>query len=192
MKDKNIRADIVSYLEKEILRRCKCKDNYFGEGVYHHITAVVNNAEQTADRYGADKEIVIIGAWLHDIASITDYKLYREHHIYGQYIAENILKQFDYEQDKIELVKKCILHHRGGVLMQKDTPEEICVSDADAVSHFDNIPSLLYLAYVTKGMGIEEGAAFIREKLRRSWGKLSVLGKELNYNKYQEAMRILS
>ncbi len=50
-------------------------------GCYYHIEAVVKNPELLAQKYGADKEIVLIAAWLHDIASITDYYLYENHHI---------------------------------------------------------------------------------------------------------------
>ncbi len=58
--------------------------------VLYHIEAVVRNAEILANKYNADKEICIIIAWLHDIASITDYKLYEEHHIHGTKIASKI------------------------------------------------------------------------------------------------------
>mgnify|MGYP000426415147 FL=1 len=84
-------------------------------GCYYHIESVAKNAEILAKKYGADIEIVIIAAWLHDIASVTDYNLYAEHHIYGTQIAEEILKRFDYEEDRIQKVQKCILNHRGSV-----------------------------------------------------------------------------
>lgn len=102
-------------------------------------------------------EIVIIAAWLHDIASITDYSLYEQHHIYGMQIAEDILSELSYDCKKINRVKQCIFHHRGSVLLEKSSPEEQCIADADAVSHFDNVPSLLYLAYVTRKLDMEEG-----------------------------------
>ena len=86
------------------------------------------------------------------------------HHIHGANIAENILKQFNYEEEKINKVKECILNHRGSVNNTKLTIEEKCVADADAISHFDSIPSLLYLAYVNKHMNIEEGRNFVVEK----------------------------
>lgn len=83
-----------------------------------------------------------IAAWLHDIASITDYNLYEDHYIHGAKIAEEILTSFNYTTSKIELVKLCILNHRGSVLNQNATKEEICVADADAISHYDTILSL--------------------------------------------------
>ena len=67
-----MRNDIIEYLQKEVYRRCKQPTNKFGMGCYYHIESVAKNAELLAEKYGADKEVVIIAAWLHDIASITD------------------------------------------------------------------------------------------------------------------------
>lgn len=112
-----MRNDIIEYLKKEVYIRANKESNKFGIGVYYHIEAVVKNAITLSDKYGADKEVTIIAAWLHDIASITDYALYEEHHKYGAIIAEELLKKYDY--DKIELVKKCIINHRGSVVKEK-------------------------------------------------------------------------
>ena len=60
-------------LQKEIYERCQKETNKFGMGCYYHIASVVRNAEILADKYGADKEVVMIAGWLHDVASITDY-----------------------------------------------------------------------------------------------------------------------
>lgn len=66
---------------------------------------------------------------------------------------------------KTALLQKCILNHRGSVKLERNSIEELCVADADAVSHFDSVPSLLYLAYVEKGMDIEHGSSFVRKSL---------------------------
>ena len=185
-----MRNDIINYLKEEIYSRAIKPENKFGMGAYYHIEAVAKNAEILADRYNADKEVVIIAGWLHDIASITDYSLYEEHHIHGAKIAQEILEKFDY--DKIELVKKCIINHRGSVINDKLTIEEKIVADADAISHFDSVPSLLYLAYVNKNMNIEDGAKFVKNKLERSYNKLSEESKEFYAQKYKEVMKIFN
>lgn len=186
-----MRNDIIISLEKEIKSRCESEKNFFGEGIFYHIKAVTENADYLAGKYGADREVVIIAAWLHDIASITDYSLYEEHHIHGAEMAEKILNGFDYDKKKIKLVKKCILNHRGSKPAEKQSEEEICIADADAVSHFDSVPSLFYLAYVKRGLDIGEGAEFVRSKLERSYSKLSERGKSLYYDKYKAAMEII-
>lgn len=136
-----MRTDIIDFLEKQVYMKCQAPTNKFGMGCYYHIAAVARNAELLAEKYGADKEMVIIAAWLHDIASITDYSMYERHHIHGAEIANEILMELDYSDEKVEIVKACVRNHRGSVNNNKRTIEEICVADADAISHFDNIPS---------------------------------------------------
>lgn len=187
-----MRTDIVEYLENELKTRCERESNFFGMGIYFHIKAVVNNAVFLANRFGADTEVVTIAAWLHDIAAVTDYKMYEEHHIHGAKIAEEILNDFNYDKEKTEIVKKCILHHRGSKPAEKSTAEEICVADADAISHFDSIPSLLYLAFVKKNLNISDGTDFVINKLKRSYSKLSDDGKAVYKEKYENAVELLS
>lgn len=160
-------------------------------GCYYHIESVVKNAEILAEKYNADKEIVMIAAWLHDIASVTDYALYEEHHIHGARMAYEILSELSYDETKIQIVQKCIQNHRGSVNLHKNSVEELCVADADAISHFDSVPSLLYLAYVERQMNIEDGIQFVKAKLERSFSKLSAASKEFYNDKYQQVMSIL-
>lgn len=187
-----MREDILKNLQREIYDRCQKETNKFGIGCYYHIVAVVKNAEILADKYGADKEVVMIAAWLHDIASITDYSLYALHHIHGAKMAYNILKEYSYDNKKIQLVQECIKNHRGSVDSEKHSLEELCVADADAISHFDSVPSLLYLAYVQKGMGIQEGKEFVKNKLARSFLKLSTESKRHYQYKLEKVMEVLN
>lgn len=186
-----MRNDIIEYLQKEVRGRCEKPSNKFGMGCYYHIEAVVKNAALLADSTGADKEVVVIAAWLHDIASVTDYSLYEEHHIHGAKMAEEILRGLGYDSEKTALAAKCVLNHRGSVDSARATKEEQCVADADAISHFDSVPSLLYLAYVTKGMPYQDGLDFVIKKLDRSWKKLSDYGKEFFKDKYITVMKVL-
>lgn len=185
-----MRKDIIEFLQKELLARCEKPENKFGMGVYYHIEAVVKNAELLADKNGADKEVVIIAAWLHDIASVTDYSLYKMHHIHGAEIAYGILNKLNYDPKKIELVQDCIRNHRGSTDNDRVTKEELCVADADAISHFDSIPSLLYLEYAIRNKGCEEGKEFVKDKLNRSYAKLSPDSQAYYKDKYLRAMEI--
>ncbi|WP_346886690.1 HD domain-containing protein [Clostridium sp. UBA4395] len=120
-----MRQDIIDSLKDEVKKRYESEDNFFGIGGYYHIRAVVKNAVSLAESYGADIEVVTIGAWLQDIASVTDYNFYEDHHIHGARIAGDMLSNFNYPNEKIELVQKCILNHRGSKLLEKSSKEEI-------------------------------------------------------------------
>lgn len=186
-----MREDILRDLQREVHARCQRESNRFGMGCYEHIAAVVKNAEILAGRYGADREVVMIAAWLHDIASVTDYSLYERHHVHGAEMAADILKAYGYDREKIDLVQACIRHHRGSVHAAKTTPEELCVADADAISHFDSVPGLLYFAYVQRNMGIQEGREFVKAKLTRSFQKLSIESRRYYQDKFEKVMEVL-
>ena len=76
---------------------------------------------------------------------------------------------------KTALLQKCILNHRGSVKLERNSIEELCVADADA----------------EKGMDIEHGSSFVREKLERSYNELSDESKEIYKEKYEQVMAIL-
>ncbi len=108
----------------------------------NHLKYVVSESVRLAEEYGADLEIVIISALLHDIALLkhgTSVKA--DHHTMGKDIAKEILKSIGYPNDKINRVCGCILHHRSS--KNAKNIEETCVADADILAHFSNLPMIL-------------------------------------------------
>ncbi len=55
----------------------------------------------------------------------------------------------------------------------------------------ETIPSLLFLAYKERNMNIEEGIEFVKNKLERSYNKLSNESKEFYKEKYENAIKVL-
>jgi uncharacterized protein len=99
--------ELSTYAEK----LCKADDNIFGYGIWsHHIKPMIEIAKEIAKSFGADQEIVVISVILHDLAGIKDRTKRNEHHIYGAVLAEEILKNYQYPNDKIEIIKKCIMN----------------------------------------------------------------------------------
>lgn len=183
---------IEEKIYNEVKSRCEKPTNAYGIGAWdHHIKIVYELAKKHASEYGADIEIVALAALLHDVASVTDKSFTEEHHIYGADIAEKLLRKEKYPDDKIELIKKCILNHRGSRLVDKTSPEEICIADSDAMAHFYSVPSLLSMVYVQKGLSIDDGCKFVMDKLERSYNKMSDKGKKLVEVQYESAKNIL-
>ncbi|MDD4381797.1 MAG: HD domain-containing protein [Candidatus Dojkabacteria bacterium] len=182
--------DIVKQAQEYVLRECKKKTNPFGMNAYnHHFKSVVMFAGQLATMRNADREIVLVSAWLHDIASIKG--AYERHHVIGQKYAEEFLKKHNYPKERIAKVKHCIYAHRGSKDIPRESIEAECVADADAMSHFNTISSLFYLAIIVRGLETEDANTFVKEKLKRSYNKLTSIGKELIQDKYDAAMKLL-
>ncbi|HOZ53862.1 MAG TPA: HD domain-containing protein [Bacilli bacterium] len=185
--------DIIKKMENEIIKRSNRFEKKHGYNFWNiHIKFVVENAIILAKKYNADVEIVTLAAILHDIASITKEEYQEEHHIIGAEIAEKLLKESNYPKDKIALIKECILNHRGSRIVKKDTIEEVCLADADALAHFNNIPALFSLAYNKNKLSIEDGKKFVIDKLSRSYNKLSEQTKKDYKEKYISILNIIN
>lgn len=187
-----MRETVRDRIEEIVEQACAADTNIFGYDIWsHHILPVIQNAKQLAPRFDADSEIVELAALLHDYASIKDKALYQDHHIHGPIEAEKLLKRFGYPGEKTEAVKGAIATHRASVRVEHRSAEGACLANADAMSHIEHVPSLLYLAYVHHGMGIDEGKIWVKTKLQRSWQKLREDVQEFVRDKYEAALRVL-
>ena len=179
-------------IEHIVEQACAADTNIFGYDIWtHHILQVVQNGKQLAPRFDANPEIVELAALLHDYASIKDEALYADHHIHSPIEAEKLLKRFDYPKEKREAVKDAIATHRGSVTIEHRSAEGACLANADAMSHIEQASSLLYLAYVHHGMGIDDGRLWVKAKLQRSWQKLRRDVQNIVRDRYEAALKIL-
>ena len=132
----------------------------------------------------------MIAAWLHDIGSIIHGR--EEHHITGAKIAEEKLKELNYPPEKIELVKKCILNHRGSKNRKRESIEEQIIAEADVMSNFANISGIFKAAFVYEGKSQIEAKEAVRQKLKNKWKQLHFENsKRIIKPKYDAAMIIL-
>lgn len=163
------------------------------EDVSYHIKVVVANGLKLAEIYKADKEVVEVACWLHDIARAKGLMPGEDnnHHITGAKKAEEILLELNYPREKIDKITQCILTHRGAKNeYSPQTIEEKIVANADAMAHFDSFLNL-FSEFVGPN-NFEEGLALIEAKLERDWNKKLTLpeAKELEKSNY-EAIKFL-
>lgn len=182
--------DVVGEIKIFVEEECKKPSSKYGyEPFVYHFSQVAEYAERLADKLGGEKEVVLISAWLHDIGSIIKGRT--DHHMTGAKIAKEKLKELNYPEEKIKLVEKCIMNHRGSQNNTRETLEEKILADADAMSNFDNIPGIFKAAFVYENKNQEEAAESVRKKLDNKWNKLHFEeSKKIIKPKY-EAVRTL-
>ena len=169
---------------KELLRWELRKNNRMYEWNLHLII-VKKYADSLAEIYNADREIIELSVWLHDIGKIRYGEI--NHHISGAQDAEIILRDHNYSQDVIDKVKECILSHRCEA---KDRmPESIeakILATANAMSKMEVIPVFFWEACHEMGLGIRESCDWVAEEIERNWNKKILLpeGKEMVRDKY--------
>jgi len=187
-------SDITEKIKEELVKRCNIYNEKYGYDFWNeHIKYVVENSVKLAKKYGADIEIVELGALLHDIAMPSEIGPKEEHNVYGVQIADELLTKLNYPEDRKNRVKECVLRHRGDKDLPRNTIEEQCVADADVIAHFDCIPSLFNLAFgkTFLNKSLQDGTEFVKKKLERDYSKLSDRTREILKERYENIMKVL-
>ena len=187
-------SQIVEKMRQEIMDRSArfeehtkgTKDEYniFRE----HVQYVYKYVVMLSEGKNVDREVLELAALLHDI-SMTDWTLDRSrHNEFGAEIAEQLLRENDYPEDKTLLVKKCILNHSKRRQEYRTTEEEQILVDADGLSHFDVIGKMYSLPSLVMGLNEEESVRFVQNKLTGDYEELSDDLKCLVKEKYDRLM----
>ena len=162
-------------------------DNYnFWE---QHVKYVVKEAKELAKKYGADIEIVELGALLHDVALMANVGERKDHHINGANIARDILNKVKYPEERIENIIGCVLNHRSS--KNATNIEEQCVADADILAHFDNIPMLFNSAFNRNNVKLEEIKKWLKNCFEKDYEDLSEMTKEDFKDRYEIICSVL-
>ena len=183
--------DIIEKVRLFVEDECKKPTSKYGYEPYEfHFAPTVKYARQLAAELGADMEIVTIAAWIHDIGSIMVGRA--DHHITGAKIAEEKLREFDYPEEKVQLVKNCVLHHRGSQKMELETLEEQILAEADAMSNLNELPGIFKAAFVYEHLTQAEARISVRKKVENKWNQLKFeKSREIIRPKYEAAMTVL-
>jgi len=184
----SIEETIREFVENE----CKKPGSSYGYDVFpFHFVPTVKYARMLMDKLGGDEEVVLLSAWMHDVGSIRHGR--ENHHVTGAKIAGEKLKELGYPNEKIELIKRCILNHRRSGDKERNTIEEQIIAEADALSHFDDFPGLIIAAFIYEGKTRMKTRISVKKKLERDWEQLHFdISREIIKPKFEAAMLLLS
>lgn len=188
---------IAEYIKDLVKGECGKAQNELGKAFYgQHILVVKEYACRLAKLLGADSEVVELSSYLHDISAVMNINTLSNHADQSSEVAELILKDQRYDPKKLELVKRVIRSHSTPLLIGEGTPEEVCVSNADAISQITNPSYWLYFAFSVRGLDFDQGMSWYQQKVRMNLeamipqaksmvGEKSIILKELEVPEYE-------
>jgi uncharacterized protein len=152
-----------------------------------HICVMAQIAVSLAQIFHADREVVALAAYLHDISAVEDYATVADHHILGGKRAFEILSAQGYPKEKIEAVRRCILTHSAPVAIGQGLIEEVCISNADAASQILMPGYWLHYAFVAKHMNYKSGLNWYTQKIDSHWSGMTAEAKSITAQAYYAA-----
>ncbi len=123
-----------------------------------HVRKVVEEAAWLCQFYPeADRDIVTISSWLHDIGqtreAIHSYASHKDgepnyegiepHHIRGVRITREFPESINFPEDKTSQILHCIESHRTSKPPDPETIEARIVASADNLSHFQDFEAIV-------------------------------------------------
>lgn len=188
---------IINHVQREIKKLAK-KNGWIWFYDLHQVE-VIKYAEKLLKIYKkADRNIVLIACWLHDIAhyyarnSREILAVKARHHLDGAEIAEKILRQYPIKAAEIIKIKNCVLCHRNQAPYCPKTLEEKIMVVADTMSHFGSIFYFTYFKFYPEHT-LEMMVADDLAKLKRDWRDIKLLprAKRLVENEYKMIKKLL-
>ncbi len=187
--------DTVGRITEIVKEKCEQHKRNAKFGYYDywndHIKRVLYHSEILSAKQGADAEIVRLAALLHDVSMPSEYGDRSEHHSYSADMTEELLTELGFPRDRLELVKRCVFNHPNRNAHLRSTLEETIISYADALAHFDRIPSLFSLAYGILNMKLDDGREYVKERLQGDYNGLSDYSKREYKEKIETLMEAL-
>lgn len=101
-----------------VLQECRRSENVLGAAFFdQHLAVVAEYADCLAQRLGANREVVELAAWLHDISAVRDARTLADHARISAEQAGRLLAEHGYPADLIESVGRDRPDRPPGVLV---------------------------------------------------------------------------
>jgi uncharacterized protein len=162
----------LNKLSDLVLSTYKQSDQDFGQWmIENHVPIVAKQAQILSDRFGADANIAVAGAWLHDFGDAFVHRFDEKHEQISQKEARQALVHASYSPSQIEQVlTEVIAPHscRDGNL--PFTLEGKVMATADALAHLTTDFYLQFTwMHLPENMNYQQFLKWVSEKLERDF-----------------------
>lgn len=181
-------SDVQSYVQQACLR----SENIFSPAFFdEHLAEVAQCATRLATELGADREIVELAAYLHDISAILDYSSLADHARLGADAASRILQACGFPSARAAAVAAASIRHSTPLALGSASVEAVCISNADAMSRLLHPAYWLYYAFSVRKLSFSEGRTWFRSLIEKEWGLMIEPARKMVAGHYAIAMNLL-
>jgi uncharacterized protein len=184
---------IAETVRECVFSECSSSKNAFGPAFFEqHLSVVVEYAKRLGAVLVADLEIIELAAWLHDISAMQDFAALPKHPALSAAIARKLLGERGYPPERINRVARCIASHSVPVQVGSGLPEEVCVSNADAMAQIVKPVYWLYYVFRVRQFTFAEGRDWLRQRVESNWAALIPPARAIIEEEYQQVRELLA
>ena len=178
---------------REFVREaCQRRENVFGPAFFdQHLVVVAQCAASLAARLGAEVEVVNFAAYLHDLSAVCDFATVLDHARVSADLATQILLGKGCPLSIVGSVARSIASHSEPIPIGGASPEEICISNADAAARIIRPAYWMYFVFEIRKYDFEAGRQWLRALIERQWRKLIEPARELVGKRYTATLKLL-
>jgi putative nucleotidyltransferase with HDIG domain len=171
---------------------CQRRENIFGPAFFdQHLAVVAECAASLAAPMGAEIEVVDLAAYLHDLSAVCDFATMLDHARVSADLATRILLGKGFPQSIVGSVARSIASHSEPIPIGSASPEEVCISNADAVARILRPAYWMYFVFEIRKYDFEAGRQWLRALIERQWRKLIEPARELVGERYAATLKLL-
>ncbi len=180
---------LLEAIRGEVRDACDRPENRLTPSFYEeHLRLVADHATSLAAALGADRELVELAAWLHDISAVLDFATLPTHPDASADAAGGMLARHGCPAARVAAVAAAIRRHSQPLRVGQGTPEEVCLSNADASAQIAAPAFWLYFAYRVRNLGFTEGREWYAARLRQNWQAMIPEARALVESEYARAL----
>jgi len=155
-------AAVAAMVREECLR----PSNRFGPAFFpEHVELVTGLGLTLARRLGADPLVVALAGYLHDLSAVRDFGTLADHARESARIAREVLGAAGFARPVVDAVSRCVETHSTPARAGEGTPEEICISHADVLSHLARPAYWCFYLFGVRGLTYGAGLEWLRGRL---------------------------